>query len=207
MLSFIFSNTESLLTFGKYWTCPASSCDCLSESIKISFSGISDLPSIVKCFWVAIACIFSTSFSKSWGITESKSSLNCRSKYLCYNSSDTLFRICPSMTRHYRKKSSSTELIPGSIPLKLTSNNPLICETDSKAVGIWWVENVEFILKATFYFLVSSWRGFPRILSSAPSVSKTSCKVWRSESPGKRGRPENISAKIQPTAHTSILSL
>lgn len=40
-------------------------------------------------------------------------------------------------------------------------------------------------------------------MSSAVIVSRMSWRVWRSDWPGKRGRPLNISAKMQPIAHTS----
>ncbi len=154
-----------------------------------------------------MSSLCTASYYKRLSNSESNSALKSLSKYLCSNNWSTLFLSSPSITRHYLKKSSSTKLIPGKIPPKLTSCISRVWEICSIAVGICLPTKVEFILKATLCFLVNSCGGIPLSLSPAPIVSNTSYKVCRSESPGKRGKPEEISAKIQPTAHTSILSL
>ena len=75
------------------------------------------------------------------------------------------------------------------------------------ALGSYTPSNIELSLKAVLVFFGSSSGFLPLLIASAVSVSTMSYKVWRSESPGKRGYPLVNSAKIQPTAHTSMLAV
>ena len=109
------------------------------------------------------------------------------------------------MTKHRRRKSNSLSLISFNRAFRLTSwtvSGDLIA---SDASGTFMFSNKGFIRKATRYFLDSSWIGFSCSMSSAVIVSRISCSVCRSESPGNRGIPLKISAKMQPIAQTSTV--
>lgn len=111
----------------------------------------------------------------------------------------------PSITRHLRIKSRQFSSMSFRRALRDTSFAVSYDWIAFFAVGTASPSKRGFSLKATRCFFESSYRGFSSYMSSAVIVSKINYSVCKSESPGKRGIPLKISAKMHPIAQTSTV--
>jgi len=75
----------------------------------------------------------------------------------------------------------------------------------SEASGTFMSSKRGLRRKATRCFFDNSYIGFSCSMSSAVTVSRISCSVCKSLSPGKSGIPLHISAKIHPIDHVSTV--
>ena len=160
-----------------------------SSSVRSSSGAISLLPSlVVRTVCIRSSCSRSSSSIISW-ILASYMDLKSSSKIGWSSNSSIVALWEPSIIRHFLTKSSWVGLMFLSKAVRLTSLIVSGLFIDSEARGTLMFSKRGFIRKATRCFFDSSWIGLLCSMSSAVSVSKISCSVCRSESPGKRGMP------------------
>ena len=176
-----------------------------SSSVSNASSPSSSFPSFVvnACYansrWASSSCSCQPSnFAEN-------PARNSSSKTGCTRRSAIVVLARPSMTRHLRMKSRESPSMSFNRAFSETSLAVSGVCIALAAVGTLSPSKRGFSRNATRCFLDNSWRGHSISMSSAVIVSRMSCNVCRSESPGKRGIPLKISAKMQPMAHTSTV--